>query len=243
MQRKFLLSIAYATSIACFLSSCQSGEEKKSDTSAADTAVAVAKPVEPAPAPKPANVVVVKHKVANFAKWKSLYDSHDSVRLKYGLHNYIVARGTKDSNMVMIALRMDDVNKAKEFAALPDLKATMQKGGVKGPPSFMYIDMQMLDTTTNASPNRVMITHKVKDWDAWKKEFDSHKQVRMDAGLTDRAVGYEFGDNHMVTIVDVVSDMKKAEAFMNSKDLKDKMTAAGVEGPPTIFYYKVVQRY
>ena len=37
--------------------------------------------------------------------------------------------------------------------------------------------------------------------------------------------------------------MQKAEAFMASKDLKDKMAEAGVVGPPDIFFYKVVQQY
>jgi hypothetical protein len=183
------------------------------------------------------------HKVANFAKWKLAYESHDSARLANGLHNYIVSRGVNDSNMVMVALKMDDANKAKEFTARPDLKTAMQKGGVTGMPSFNFVDVQTLDTTTNAQTTRVILTHKVKDWDAWKKEFDSHKQVRIDAGLTDRAVGYSVGDNHTVTVVCAVSDMKKAETFFKSPDLKEKMTKAGVVGPPTVFYYNVVQKY
>lgn len=39
----------------------------------------------------------------------------------------------------------------------------------------------------------------------------------------------------MVTLVDVVSDLPKARAFFASKELKDKMQAAGMEGAPTIF--------
>jgi hypothetical protein len=37
--------------------------------------------------------------------------------------------------------------------------------------------------------------------------------------------------------------MSKAKAFMASKDLKDKMTAAGVEGPPSFWYYTVAKKY
>jgi hypothetical protein len=37
--------------------------------------------------------------------------------------------------------------------------------------------------------------------------------------------------------------MAKAKAFIASKDLKDKMTKAGVEGPPAFFFYKIVQKY
>jgi hypothetical protein len=239
---RFFATTAVALSTLLFLSSCNnSSDEKKADETKTD-ATAV-QPAEPATPAKPANVLIIKHKVANFTKWMALYESHDSARLAYGLHNYVVSRGAKDTNMVMVALRMDDANKAKEFAAMPDLKERMKKGGVLGMPAFNYLDVQMLDNSTNASASRVMIWHKVKDWDAWKKEFDSHKQVRMDAGLTDRALAYSVGDNHMVSIVAVVNDMKKAEAFMISKDLKDKMTAAGVEGPPAIFFYNVVKSY
>lgn len=244
-QLKFLIPICLTACLLFFISSCNSGSEKKAaEPAAADTTAAVTPAGQtPVATPaKPANVLIIKHKVANYAKWKALYDSHDSVRLAYGLHNYVVARGLDDSNTVMIALHMDDAAKAKAFTELADLKATMKKGGVMGMPTFSFIDVQMMDTSVNAQ-TRVRVTHKVKDWDAWKKEFDTHKQARMDAGLTDRSVGYEVGDNHMVTMVFAVSDMKKAKDFMNSKDLKDKMAAAGVEGPPSFFYYKVAQKY
>lgn len=101
----------------------------------------------------------------------------------------------------------------------------------------------MNDTTALQQTVRVMIKHKVKDWDAWKKAFDDHKQSRINAGLTDRVVAYTVGDNHMVTLVFAVTDMAKAKTFMNSKDLADKMKAGGVEGPPSIFFYNIVKKY
>ncbi|MBL0355931.1 MAG: hypothetical protein IPP72_03170 [Chitinophagaceae bacterium] len=241
---KFCAAICVA---ACMfiLASCNSGGEKKADDAATtDSAVKNETPAPPPTAPaKPSNTLLVWHKVANFAKWLALYESHDSVRQSYGLHNYVIGRSLSDSNMVMVALSMDDADKATQFSALPDLKAAMQKGGVLGAPKFFYVDVQMLDNSTNASTTRLMIMHKVKDWDAWKKEFDSHKQVRADAGLTDRAVGFSIGDNHNVIVVDAVNDLKKAEAFAKSKDLKDRMTAAGVESAPEMFWYTVAKKY
>jgi hypothetical protein len=187
--------------------------------------------------------MLIKHKVANFDKWLPMYEGHDSARVAYGLHNFVVSRGIKDSNMVMVALHMDDTAKARQFSMLPDLKATMAKAGVVGAPVILYTESQWYDSTTDASTTRVMIVQKVKDYDAWKKVFDSHKQARMDAGLTDRAVGHAVGDPHAVSVVFAVSDMKKAEDFAKSKDLKDKMTEAGVEGAPDIFFYHVVKQY
>jgi hypothetical protein len=118
----------------------------------------------------------------------------------------------------------------------------MKKAGVTGKPTIEYINVVMTDTMATQG-TRLRVTHKVKDWDTWKKTFDSHKQARMEAGLIDRSVGYSMDDNHIVTVVFVVTDMAKAKAFTTSKDLKDKMTEAGVEGPPTFFWYNVAQKY
>ena len=233
---KFLTAICFAVAMSFSMSSCNSGEEKKPADAPADTST-VTTPV------KPANIMVVMHKVANFTKWQAIYEATDSLKNAYGLHNYVLARGVKDTNMVMVVVKMDDAAKAKEFAALPALKAAMQKGGVIGVPTISYLDVQMQDTTANTTTTRLMVTHKVKDWDAWKKVYDEDKATRMKAGLTDRVLSYSIGDNHQVSMVFIVSDMKKAEDFSKSPELKAKMEAGGVEGPPTFFYYTIAKKY
>jgi hypothetical protein len=237
------LATPLAASMLLFLSSCNSGSEKKAtETTTDSTAKTTPETVTPAPA-KPGNVMIVQHKVANYAKWKPAYEAHDSARLANGLKSYILGRGINDSNMVVIIMKMDDANKAKEFAGSADLKQVMQKAGVMGKPTIQFLDVVMNDTSALAETKRLMITHKVKDWDAWKKEFDDHKPARVAAGLIDRGLGYSVGDNHSVSIVLAVTDMDKAKAFINSKDLKDKMMKGGVEGPPTYFFYNIVQKY
>lgn len=244
---KFLL-LAAITIMALFYS-CNNADDKKDDAAKTDAAATEAQKTTEAastPAPvKPENILLIMHKVANYAKWLPVYEGDDSVRTANGLSNFVIGRGMgKDSNTVLVALRMADVAKAKALTSSAILKEKMKKGGVVGAPiSIEFLEPVMMDTNTNVSVNRVRITHKVKDWDAWKKEFDSHKQVRMDAGLIDRSVGHAIDDNHMVSLVFAISDMAKAKTFMDSKDLKDKMTAAGVVGPPTIFYYSVAKKY
>lgn len=240
-QLKLLSSAAIAL---LMLFSCNSGnDEKTTATTKTDTTVTATTEKPPETPARPALTMLIKHKVSNFAKWFPAYESHDSVRLSYGLHNFVVARGIKDSNMVMVALRMDDTAKAKQFATNPSLKTAMQKGGVVGAPTFYYTENKWHDSTTDQSTTRVIIFHKVKDWEAWKKSFDGHKQARIDGGLTDRAISTFVDDPHMVSVVLVVNDMKKAQDFMNSKDLKDKMNEAGVEGAPDIFFYHVIKEY
>ncbi len=236
MNPKNMLSKLFLPALLVVAVSCNSGDDKK-DAKTDTTAVKA-----PVPAP-PKDIMTIKHKVANFAKWKAGYDAHDSARLAAGLHNYVIARGIEDSNLVLIGVHYDDIAKAKAFAADPNLKEVMQKAGVTGAPEIEYRHQVYSDTANITQPARVMIKHKVKDWDAWKKAFDEHKQARMDNGLVDRVISYDVADNHMVTIVFAITDMAKVKAFMKSKDLADKMKAGGVEGPPSIFFYNVVQHY
>jgi hypothetical protein len=241
MQKTKFTAMIILAGVIIFFSSCNSGKDKKTDTNVADSTATIKEPVTVPSGPM--KIMMVKHQVANYAKWKSGYEAHDSARLANGLHSYIIARGVEDSNMVLIAMKMDDPDKAKAMAASPDMKAVMKKAGVIGTPTIDFVENVMYDTTALQQTARLMVRHKVKDWDVWKKSFDGHKQARMDAGLTDRLLGYTIGDNHNVTIVFAVSDMAKAKAFINSKDLKDRMKTAGVDGPPSFFFYKVVQKY
>ena len=239
-QFKFLAAVCFAGVMSFSMSSCNNGDDKKAGENTGDSSTV--KVPEPAPA-KPANLMVFMHKVADFTKWKATYEAADSLKNAYGLHDYVLARGVKDTNMVMVVVKIDDAARAKEFAVLPALKAAMQKSGVISAPTINYLDVQMQDTTANTATTRVMISHKVKDYDTWKKVYDEDKPNRVNAGFTDRLLAYNVGDNHMVSMVLLVSDMKKAEDFSKSPELKAKMEVGGVEGPPTFFYYTIAKKY
>ena len=234
-----LLRNIFFSAIFMLSVSCNTGGDKKDSQSAKDSmaAAAAAKP------PAAQEFMTIKHKLANYAKWKPMYDADDSARMANGLHNYVIARGVDDSNMVLVAVHMDDVIKATAFAANPALKEVMKKAGVMGAPETDYLHSVMNDTTAIQQTIRVMIKHRVKDFAVWKKSFDEHKPARMEAGLTDRVIAYTIGDDHQVTLVFAVADLAKAKAFSESKALADRMKAAGVEGPPSVFYYRIVQKY
>lgn len=241
-QLKFSFPLAIAV-FALLFTSCNSGKDKKTDENKTDSTGATTAQNPPATPSGPQMVMIVRHKVADYAKWKSGYDAHDSARLASGLHSYVIGRGVEDSNTVLIAMKMDDADKARAFASNPGLKDVMTKAGVIGAPVIDFIQAEMNDTTAIQQTIRCMVRHKVKDYDAWKKVYDGDKQNRMDAGITDRALAYTVGDNHAITLVFAVADLAKAKAFGSSKGLADKMKEAGVDGPPDMFYYRVVQKY
>ena len=244
-QLKFLSTLG----IACiFLFSSCGGDEKKTDTTATtdstkmDTAAKVAAP-ESTVSTTPQTILIVWHKVANFSKWKPSYDAHDSMKLAFGIHNYVIGRDVNDSNMILVATKADDVAKAKAFIKDPSLKAAMQKGGVIGAPSITLSTIVYTDTAKNMSDLRSMTMFTVKDFDAWQKGFESHRQTRTDNGLTDRAYGHDVDDNHKVTVVVGVNDSAKAAAFWNSDLLKKQRAESGVVGEIKRHVYRVVAKY
>jgi len=86
------------------------------------------------------------------------------------------------------------------------------------------------------------VAHHVKDFDAWLKAFDAEgSAARAANGIIDRAILRDFYDPNTVYITSEVSDLAKAKARMSSPELKKAMADAGVDSPPTIRWYKLVQ--
>jgi hypothetical protein len=221
---------------------CNTNENKKENEKTLDD-TATLKTAELPYTSKKNNVLVIQHKVADFGNWKKLYDAYDSTRQSYGLHNYAMGRGINDTNIIVIFLKMEDMLSAKSLMNSTELKTRMKSAGVLGDASFMYMEVIFNDSSFIDQTARIMVTHKVKECSAWKKIFDGQKQERVKAGLIDRGIGYGIDEKNLVGIVFAVTDFKKASAYGNSPDLKDKMTAAGVDGIPTFFYYNLVQKY
>ncbi|PYJ22558.1 MAG: hypothetical protein DME99_05075 [Verrucomicrobia bacterium] len=60
--------------------------------------------------------MLVRHKVADFAKWKPVYDAHLSARQKAGLNEEHIFRNADDPNEVLLLFSMEDLDKAKASA-------------------------------------------------------------------------------------------------------------------------------
>ena len=83
--------------------------------------------------------VLVRHKVADFAKWKPVYDAHVTDREKAGLKEEHLLRNSDDPNEVILLFKAANIQQAKEFAASPDLRERMQKGGVIDQPDIYFL--------------------------------------------------------------------------------------------------------
>jgi hypothetical protein len=82
--------------------------------------------------------ILVRHKVADFAKWKPVYDAHLSSRQRAGLKQEHLVRNADDLNEVLLLFSAEDVDKAKAFTASDDLRRAMEKAGVSDKRTFIF---------------------------------------------------------------------------------------------------------
>ena len=83
--------------------------------------------------------ILIRHKVRDFATWKPVYEDHRPAREAAGLRDLHLWQNTDDPTEVVILFEAADVDRAKEFAASPDLKAKMEEAGVVGAPDIVFL--------------------------------------------------------------------------------------------------------
>ncbi len=84
--------------------------------------------------------LLVRHKVAEYAKWKPLFDQHAQTRKKSGSQGSQLFRNANDPNELLILFAWDDLNKARQFAESNDLREVMQKAGVIDQPDVYFLE-------------------------------------------------------------------------------------------------------
>ena len=90
-----------------------------------------------APASPP--ILVIHQIVADYAKWRPVYDAHQPARDEAGLTKCTVRSTADNPNDVFVACVMADLAKAKAFAASPSLADAMKSAGVVGKPDIYFL--------------------------------------------------------------------------------------------------------
>jgi quinol monooxygenase YgiN len=73
----------------------------------------------------------VRHRVADYDAWKTVYDEFAPIQAEHGVRTHQVLRSQESPNDVVITHTFDNVEAAKAFFAMPELKRTMTKAGVE----------------------------------------------------------------------------------------------------------------
>ena len=88
----------------------------------------------------------------------------------------------------------------------------------------------------------LVVRHRVKDYEAWKRVFDAHEEFRMEYGLKGGEICRDLEDPEEVTVVLECEDLERAREFTKSEELRNAMREAGVVARPDFIFMEEVAK-
>jgi hypothetical protein len=82
---------------------------------------------------------------------------------------------------------------------------------------------------------KVVVQHRVEDYDRWYPVFTEHESVRREYGATGHSLGRVAGDPNSLVIVNEFATVDGARAFSQDPSLPAAMARGGVEGMPQVW--------
>ena len=86
-----------------------------------------------------ADYILVRHKIRDFTKWKSVYESNSHKRSAAGLIELNVLQNTNDPNEVVLLFKTNDLTLAKTYIESRELIQIMLKAGVADKPDIYFL--------------------------------------------------------------------------------------------------------
>lgn len=83
--------------------------------------------------------LLVRHKVADFAGWKRVFDSHAEAQRQSGLRLDKVLRNLDDPNEVVLWFEVTDLVKARGFVSSPEVPRAKVDSGVLDKPDIYFL--------------------------------------------------------------------------------------------------------
>jgi len=83
--------------------------------------------------------VLVKLEVADYDRWKPIFDADGANRQAGGSKGGQLFRSADDPNEVIMLLEWD-LEQARQYSQSEELRARMQEAGVLGPPDFYFLE-------------------------------------------------------------------------------------------------------
>jgi hypothetical protein len=83
--------------------------------------------------------MMVRHRVADFVRWKAVFDSHATAQREAGLHVRHVLQDISDPQSVTLLFEVSDLGRARAFVASPAVPGAQELSGVVGTPEIVFL--------------------------------------------------------------------------------------------------------
>jgi len=93
---------------------------------------------------------IVRHKVADYGKWKQVFDSFLNHRLAGGETGSRVFQSVDDPRDVTVITDWENAEHARRFMASDDLRTAMKSAGVLGDPDISFVQDAVLIRRSSA---------------------------------------------------------------------------------------------
>jgi hypothetical protein len=80
----------------------------------------------------------VRHSVADYPAWRSVYDGFDPERASMGVRGHAVFQAVDNPNDVTVWHDFDSLERGQAFATSDRLREVMQQAGVTGEPQVWF---------------------------------------------------------------------------------------------------------
>lgn len=84
-------------------------------------------------------MMLCRNKVADFERWKAVFDSHRPAHRSAGLRLKKLWRNIDDPSDVFFLFKVKDEAKARAFINAPDASVSKAKSGVLVPPELYFL--------------------------------------------------------------------------------------------------------
>ncbi|MBY0491143.1 MAG: hypothetical protein K2R93_14980 [Gemmatimonadaceae bacterium] len=184
-------------------------------------------------APLPPLAVIIRHRCADFDRWKATFDADEPNRKAAGMLGHHINRGHDDPNDLSVYIAATDLAKAQAFAQSPELKTTMQAAGIISAPVVTWMTPVVEAIVWDRALPALLISHQVADFDAWLVGYGDAEPVRQAGGIVGHAVNRSIDHPSLVVVYHQAESHEALMAFAGDPALKAAMQKAGVTSAPT----------
>ena len=187
--------------------------------------------------------LVVFHHVADYESWKTVFDEHEGVRRGHGQLEHRVFRSVDDPNRVVVHNDFPSEEDARGLMDDPSLADAMKRAGVTDEPWLGLIERAEQKRYAEGPVGVTMaVHHRVRDYEAWKRVFDEHEDVRRSHGQLEHRIYHPLGDSLQLVVHNDFPTVQAADSFGADPSLPEAMQRAGVEGEPGINMATLAER-